>query len=57
MKQIYNFPRGGVIPYEAPSIEIHEISVEKGFVVSPVVDYDDTEGTESAGSDSESTRW
>lgn len=57
MKQIYNFPRGGVIPYEAPSIEIHEISVEKGFVVSPVVDYDDTEGTESAGSDGESTRW
>lgn len=57
MKQMYNVFRGGEAPYTAPSAEVHEISVERGFLVSPVVNYDEDEGTSSEGSDSETTKW
>lgn len=57
MKQTYIVFRGGETSYAAPSAEVYEISVERGFLVSPVINYDEDEGTSSEGSDSEATKW
>lgn len=56
MKQDYNF-RGGETPYAAPSVEVYEISVERGFLVSPVIQYDPDENLEQTNPDGDYTEW
>lgn len=55
MKQNYNF-RGGETSYTAPTAEVYEISVERGFLVSPV-SYDPDENLEQANPDGDYTKW
>lgn len=55
MKQNYNF-RGGETPYKAPSVEVFEIPVERGFANSPV-SYDPDENLEQTNPDGDYTQW
>lgn len=40
-----------IASYSAPSIEILNIQIERGFAQSGIINYDETDGTEGTGSD------